>query len=49
MAELVILVKMLGLKLEVRALCHDNALVIGDFNVASSVLLKVDQDLEIPC
>ena len=42
------LVKMLGEGLmEVRALCHDNALAIGDFDVVASVLLKVDRDLEI--
>jgi hypothetical protein len=38
-------VKMLGEGLlEVRALCHDSTLAIGDFVVALSVLLKVDRD-----
>ena len=38
-------VKMLGEGLlEVRALCHDSALAIGDYVVAPSVLLKVDRD-----
>jgi len=42
------LVEMLGEGLlEVRVLCHDNALAIGDFDVATSVLLKVDRDLDI--
>jgi hypothetical protein len=42
------IVKILGEGLlEVQVLCHDSALAIGDFVVAPSVLLKVDQDLEI--
>lgn len=42
------LVKTLGAGLlEVRALCHDSALAIGDFVVLPSFLLKVDRDLEI--
>jgi len=42
------LVKMLGeWLLEVRVLCHDSALAIGDFDGIPSVLLKVGWDLEI--
>ena len=33
--------------LEVRALCHNSALAVGDFGGVSSILLKVDRDLEV--
>lgn len=42
------LAKMLGEGLlEVRALCHNSALAVGDFGGVSSILLKVDRDLEV--
>ena len=34
--------------LEVQVLCHDIVLVVSDFRSAFAVMLKADQDLDVP-